>query len=66
MANEVGRQLLKDMLEQCTGPQQDVFRNMYGHRHPEWTLDQIVDDMPGERVSWALEQVERTIKNNKR
>ena len=47
-------QVLKDLLSQCTEKQQLFFNRMYVS----------VGTIPEEKWDWAIEQCERTIKNN--
>lgn len=57
MANtfeEVGREKLRELLPQCTKKQQEFFIRMYVS----------VDVIPFEKIDWAIQQVERTIKKN--
>lgn len=58
-SNEVSaiRDLLKDLLNQCTEKQQAFFLRMY----PDG-----VDGMPKEKIPRAIEQVEATIKKNEK
>ena len=51
-----GRDQLKDLLVQCTEPQQKFFLRMYPLG---------ADEMPQEKIARAIEQCEATIKKNK-
>lgn len=58
------RDELKQLLAQCTPGQHHVFRLMYSHKDLEKPIEKVVDDMPPERIDWAICQVETTIINN--
>jgi len=45
---------LRRLLKQCTPGQIDLFNRMYGS----------VDDIAPEKMDWAIQQCERTIKKN--
>lgn len=68
------RQTLKDGLAKCTEGQQLVFKLMYcdptnpWRRTPEDTtrikatnVGNVVDNIPDEKLDWAMEQVETTL-----
>jgi hypothetical protein len=57
------RQLLKDNLSKCTEPQQHLFKRMYS-TDTTLPIDTIVDNMPDDKLDWALTQVEKTIEKN--
>ncbi len=48
------RNLLKDLLSQCTVVNIEVFNRMYGS----------TDEIPDGKIDWALKQVENTIRKN--
>ena len=56
------RQELKTLLSHCTDSQQDIFYRMYGRDKRGL---QVVDKMPKTKLSWAIEQCEQSIVNNK-
>lgn len=49
------RQVLADLLAQCTLEQIDLFNRMYGS----------IEDIRDDQIDWAIQQCERTIKENK-
>ena len=63
------RDLLKQGLAQCTAEERRVFALMYGRDQGRRSVDDavamssdaIVDEMPADRLDWALSQVERTL-----
>lgn len=48
------RQLVKDLLSQCTDKQIAFFNRMY----------KSVDDIPDKKIPWAIQQIENTIAKN--
>lgn len=48
------RQTLRDLLDQCTEPQKNLFKRMYG----------TVSTMDKSKIDWAIQQCERTIEKN--
>ena len=48
------RNILKDLLRQCTEKQQGIFERMYGS----------IDKIKGTQIPWATKQCERTIEQN--
>lgn len=56
---------IKNMLTECTEPQQMVFKRMYSHNDLSLDINKVVDNIPIDRLDWAFSQVERTINKNK-
>lgn len=50
------REILRDLYNQCTKAQQNLFNRMY----------KSIDEIKEENIDWAIQQCERTIANNKR
>jgi hypothetical protein len=46
---------LRSLLDQCTEPQKKLFNRMY----------ESIDEIPPEKMDWAIQQCERTIEMNK-
>ena len=67
------RQMLKDGLAQLDEKNHDIFKLMYARDKGRRTVDeakaipinQVVDEMDPDKLSWALCQVERTIDKKK-
>lgn len=66
------RQLLKDLVRQCTEPQQHLFKLLYGRiggrsvvEAEALSINEVIDLMEAERLDWAITQGERTIEKNK-
>jgi hypothetical protein len=60
----LGRDILKDLLSQCTEGQQMLFKRMYSHDNLERDINDAVDQMPDDKINWAISQCERTVYNN--
>lgn len=60
------RQQLKNNLAQCTEGQQNKFRFMYAGGNMNLTIDEVVNQMPTNKLSWAMTQVENTLTKSKR
>jgi hypothetical protein len=58
------RQELKLLLDQCTPDQHLVFKRMYAHQDISITTDQAVDNMPYDKINWAIQQAERSVEEN--
>ncbi len=59
------RDTLKDDLAMCTVRQRYIFRRMYAHGHPtDLPMNVVVDDMPQDKLDWAMMQVKRTLEKN--
>lgn len=60
------RKELKAGLAQVSENSQLLFKRMYANGELEKHINDVVDDMPEEKLDWALTQVERTIEQNKK
>jgi phage terminase large subunit-like protein len=68
----MGRQMLKDLLAQCDEKQQEIFKLMYARNNGKRSVEeakavpinQVVDELDPDKISWALVQVERTVDKN--
>jgi hypothetical protein len=60
----LGRDNLKDLLSQCTEDQQTLFKRMYSHDDLERDINDAVDQMPDDKINWAISQCERTVYDN--
>lgn len=56
---------IKQGLNKCTEPQQLLFKRMYSHKNTALPIDIVVDNMPIEKLDWALTQIEKTFQKNK-
>ena len=55
------REKLKQELQKCTDAQIHLFKRMYSHNNLELPINEVVDNMPNEKLDWAMQQVERTL-----
>ena len=62
--SKMGRDYLKELLSQCTEPQQLMFKRMYAHKYQEKPINECVDLMDDEKIDWAISQCERTVEKN--
>lgn len=60
----LGKDKLKELLPQCTEAQQVMFKRMYSHKDLEKPINDIIDELPDDRINLALTQVENTISKN--
>ncbi len=58
------RKTLKDGLAQCTKGQQAKFKQMYSFQDRSADIEDVVDNMPDEKLDRAMEQVEGTLAKN--
>ena len=64
MNNELqdfARRTLLDGLGQCTDGQVRKFKLMYAGGNLERSIEDVVANMPEEKLDWAMQQVERTL-----
>ena len=59
---DFARGKLKEGLSKCTEPQQMLFKRMYSHKNLELPIDEVVDNMPWEKLDRAMQQVQSTLK----
>ena len=60
-----GRNILKNLLSQCTEGQQRIFKRMYSHKNLELSINDVVDQMDPDKMDWAISQCEATLRKNK-
>ena len=56
------RQWLKDGLAKLPETNQLFFKRMYSHTNLETPIIDIIDNMPEDRLDWAMSQVENSLK----
>lgn len=59
---DYAKSVLKDGLSQCTDAQQVMFKKMYAHNEMNKDINDIVDPLPEDKLDWAMQQVERTLR----
>ena len=55
------RTSLKEGLSKCTEGQQMMFKRMYANGNLSAGINDVVDNMPDDKLDWAMQQVERTL-----
>ena len=59
---EFARKKLKEGLAKCTEGEQRLFKQMYYYPNLEAPIGEAVDAIPEDKLSWAMKQVENTLK----
>jgi hypothetical protein len=62
----VAKEMLKELLSECTDGQQLMFKRMYCHKNLELPINEAVDQMADDKIDWAMTQVERTVEKNRK
>lgn len=55
------KNILKNLLSQCTEGQQMLFKRMYSHNNLDLPINDVVDNMDSDKMDWAITQCERTL-----
>ncbi len=58
---EFARQNIKEGLAKCTPDQVMFFKRMYSHNDLDAEIEKAVDNMPSEKLDWAMIQVQRQL-----
>ena len=58
----VARNYLKENIAKCTEGEIHVFKMMYSPVNTDLPIDKVVDQMPDEKLDWAMSQVKNTLK----
>lgn len=56
------RQKIKEGLSQLSEGHQMKFKRMYSHNNLKLSIEDIVKNMPEEKLNWALTQVQNSLK----
>lgn len=59
------RDTIKEGLAQLPEGWQRVFKQMYAHGNLELSIEEVVDQMPDDKLDWALSQVSNSLKKQK-
>lgn len=60
------KNMMKTEIAKCTEGEQMLFKRMYSHKNLELPIDQVIDNMEGDKLDHAFDQIEKTnIKNNR-
>lgn len=60
--NALGRNYLKELLSKLPEANHLLFKRMYSHKNLELPINEVVDNMPDDKVDWAVTQCENTLK----
>ena len=60
------RTQIKEGLAQLEDENRLLFNRMYSHDNLERPVNEVVDDMPEEKLNWALTQVENSLKKKEK
>ena len=58
---EFARQNLKEGLAKCTPHQVMFFKRMYSHEDLDAEIESVVENLPDEKLDWAMQQVQRQL-----
>jgi hypothetical protein len=58
---DCARRTLKDSLALCSEAQQLLFKRMYSHENLDLSIDEVINNIPSDKLDWAMKQVERTL-----
>ena len=58
------KDMLKELLAQCSEDQQFIFKRMYSHKNLELPINEVVDQIDEDKIDCAISQCERTVKKN--
>lgn len=55
------KNFLKEGLSKCTEGEQHRFKQMYANGNFNLSIEEVVDNMPDEKLDWAMQQVQSTL-----
>lgn len=58
---QFARQTLKENLALCNAEQQLIFKRMYSYDDLDLPINEVVENMPDEKLDRAMQQVEKTL-----
>jgi len=59
---EFTRNAIKEGLAKLPESNHMIFKRMYSHKNLDADINDVVDNMPDDRLGWALTQVENSLK----
>ncbi len=62
---KTGRNIIKNLLEQCSKEQFSMFKRMYCHKNINASIEEAAELIKSDRIDLAISQIERTIEKNK-
>lgn len=60
------RLIILNFLAECTSEQVRVFKQLYSYKNLELSVDKIINEMPVEKLDWAIRQCENTVLKNRK
>ena len=57
---------LKKGLDKCTEKEAHLFKRLYSNNNLDLPINDVVDNIPDEKLDWAMQQVENTLYKNKK
>jgi len=61
---EIARELIKINLALSTEDYRIMFKKMYSHDNLSRDINEVVDNMPVDKLDWAMQQIQRSIYEN--
>lgn len=58
---QFARNFLKQRLYILPERNQQVFKMMYSHKNMDASIDEVVNNMPADRLDWAMTQVQNSV-----
>lgn len=58
---DFARQKIKDGLAQLPENWQTMFKRMYSHENLDADINDVVDNVPEDKLDWAMQQVEKSL-----
>ena len=58
---DFARKTLIDGLNQLEEKNRVFFKRMYSHKNPDASINEVVANMPEDKLDWAMQQVQRTL-----
>jgi len=62
---DFARKYILDGLNQLTEANHLIFKRMYSHKNLEASIEEVVANMSEDRLDWAMQQVQRSLSDNK-
>ena len=60
------KSMIKLGLKECSSDQHLIFKRMYSHLDLTKDINEVVDSIPDEKLDWAMQQIQRTLKLNEK
>jgi hypothetical protein len=60
------KSVIKLGLKECSVDQQLIFKRMYSHLDLTKDINEVIDNIPDEKLDWAMQQIQRTLDLNEK